>query len=52
MRGLWAADITYVRLAEAPEGPDAIRVFEHLLAVAAGEPTILEIKRPRKPVLD
>jgi predicted DsbA family dithiol-disulfide isomerase len=42
----------YVRLAEAPEGPDAIRVFDHLLAVAAGEPTILEIKRPRKPVLD
>jgi len=38
----------YVRLAEAPEGADAIRVFDRLLAVAAGEPTILEIKRPRK----
>jgi hypothetical protein len=27
-------------------------VFDHLLAVAAGEPTILEIKRPSKPALD
>jgi len=42
----------YVRLAEAPESPDAARVLDHLLAVAAGEPTILEIKRPSKPVLD
>jgi predicted DsbA family dithiol-disulfide isomerase len=42
----------YVRLAEAPAGPDAIRVLDRLLAVAAGEPTILEIKRPRKRALD
>ena len=42
----------YVRLAEAPEGVDAIRVFGHLVAVAAGEPTILEIKRPSKPARD
>jgi predicted DsbA family dithiol-disulfide isomerase len=42
----------YVRLAEAPEGADAIRVFERVIAVAAGEPTILEIKRPLKPTLD
>lgn len=42
----------YVRLAEAPEGADATRVFDRLLAVAAREPTILEIKRPSKPALD
>lgn len=42
----------YVRLAEIPEGAGAIRVFDRLLAVAAGEPTILEIKRPLKPTLD
>jgi predicted DsbA family dithiol-disulfide isomerase len=42
----------YVRLAEAPEGPDAQRVFDHLVAVAGGEPSILEIKRPRKPTPD
>ncbi|HVS50292.1 MAG TPA: DsbA family protein [Candidatus Dormibacteraeota bacterium] len=42
----------YVRLVGAPEGPDAIRVLDRLLAVAAGEPTILEIKRPRKPAPD
>jgi predicted DsbA family dithiol-disulfide isomerase len=42
----------YVRLAEAPEGHDAIRVFDHLVAVAAGEPTILELKRPSKPAPD
>jgi len=42
----------YVRLAEAPEGPDAQRVFDHLVTVAAGEPSILEIKRPRKPAPD
>ena len=42
----------YVRLAQAPEGADAIRVFDRLLSIAAGEPSILEIKRPRKPTLD
>ena len=42
----------YLRLAEAPEAPDAPRVFDHLFAVAAGEPTILEIKRPSKPAPD
>jgi predicted DsbA family dithiol-disulfide isomerase len=42
----------YVRLAQAPEGADAIGVFDRLLSIAAGEPSILEIKRPRKPTLD
>jgi predicted DsbA family dithiol-disulfide isomerase len=42
----------YVRLSEALEGPDATRVFDHLVSVAAREPSILEIKRPRRPTPD
>jgi len=42
----------YVRLAEAPEAADAARVLERLISVAASEPSILEIKRPRKPTPD
>jgi predicted DsbA family dithiol-disulfide isomerase len=42
----------YVRLAESPEDVDAQRVFDHLVMVAAREPSILEIKRPRKPTQD
>ena len=42
----------YVRLAEAPDGAAAIRVFDRLVSVAAAEPAILEIKRPRKPTPD
>jgi predicted DsbA family dithiol-disulfide isomerase len=42
----------YIRLADAPSGPDAIRVFDSLIAVAADEPRILEIKRPVKPSPD
>ena len=43
----------YVRLREAPEvGDDSARVFDHLVSVAAREPLILEIKRPRKPTPD
>ena len=42
----------YVRLAEAPEASDASRVLDRLLSVAAAEPSILEIKRPRKPTPD
>lgn len=41
--------IAYVRLSDAPTGADALRVFDRLLAVAADEPQILEIKRPTKP---
>jgi predicted DsbA family dithiol-disulfide isomerase len=42
----------YVRLGEALDGGDATRVFDHLVSVAAREPSILEIKRPRKPTPD
>jgi predicted DsbA family dithiol-disulfide isomerase len=42
----------YVRLAEAPDPADSSRVFERVLAIAAGEPSILELKRPRKPTPD
>ena len=39
----------YVRLSEPVEGDGAVEVFDRLLAVAASEPRILEIKRPRRP---
>lgn len=39
----------YVRLSEPVEGTAAVDVFDRLLAVAAREPRILEIKRPRRP---
>jgi predicted DsbA family dithiol-disulfide isomerase len=43
----------YVRLAEAPEAGDhSTRVFDRLVSVAAREPSILELKRPRKPTPD
>jgi predicted DsbA family dithiol-disulfide isomerase len=42
----------YVRLAEAPEAADAPGVFERLISIVAGEPSILEIKRPRRPTPD
>ena len=42
----------YVRLAEAPKDLEAQRMFDHLVTVAAREPSILEIKRPRKPTPD
>jgi len=42
----------YVRLAEAPDAARAPRVFERLLSIVDGEPSILEIKRPRRPAHD
>lgn len=39
----------YVRLSEVLDGAAALEVFDRLLTVAAHEPRILEIKRPRKP---
>jgi len=41
----------YVRLTAPAEADGSVQVFERLLAVAAQEPRILEIKRPRKPVI-
>lgn len=42
----------YIRLEEAPTGPEAIQLFDTLLAVAADEPRILELKRPVRPSPD
>jgi len=42
----------YIRLAQAPDPNESSRVFERLLSIAAGEPSILELKRPRKPTPD
>jgi predicted DsbA family dithiol-disulfide isomerase len=39
----------YVRLAGPVHDGDALEVFDHLISIAAGEPRILEIKRPRRP---
>lgn len=39
----------YVRMTQAASGDGAVEVFDRLLAVAAGEPRILEIKRPHRP---
>ena len=42
----------YVRLADGVDESGALEVFDRLVAVAATEPRILEIKRPRKPSTD
>lgn len=42
----------YLRLSEAPEAPDSLRVFDRVVSIAAEEPRILEIKRPVKPSPD
>jgi predicted DsbA family dithiol-disulfide isomerase len=42
----------YIRLAEAPTGADALQLFDSLLAIAADEPGVLEIKRPMRPSPD
>lgn len=40
----------YVRLSEeVDDGDGAVELFDRLLSIAAAEPRILEIKRPRKP---
>lgn len=39
----------YIRLSELLPGPAAVQVFDRIVSIAAGEPRILEIKRPRKP---
>ena len=42
----------YVRLADGVDDNDAPEVFDRLVTVAAAEPRILEIKRPRRPSTD
>ncbi|GAC1675096.1 MAG: DsbA family protein [Candidatus Dormibacteraceae bacterium] len=42
----------YLRLAEVPDPADSSRVFERVVLIAAGEPSVLELKRPRKPTPD
>jgi predicted DsbA family dithiol-disulfide isomerase len=42
----------YVRISEAPEGSDAVKIFDKIVSVAGDEPRILEIKRPTKPSPD
>jgi predicted DsbA family dithiol-disulfide isomerase len=42
----------YIRLADAPGGAGALQLFDSLLAIAAGEPRVLEIKRPTRPSPD
>ena len=41
----------YVRLAHHPLNGEAVRVLDEIVAIAAREPAILEIKRPVKPAL-
>ena len=42
----------YIRIAEVPSAHDAARMFDSLIAIAADEQRVLEIKRPVKPVPD
>jgi predicted DsbA family dithiol-disulfide isomerase len=42
----------YIRLADVPDGAEALRLFDALIDVAADEPQILEIKRPTRPSPD
>jgi predicted DsbA family dithiol-disulfide isomerase len=42
----------YIRLAEAPSDAGALQLFDSLLAIAADEPRVLEIKRPNRPSPD
>jgi predicted DsbA family dithiol-disulfide isomerase len=42
----------YIRLADAPSGAGALQLFDSLLAVAADELRVLEIKRPPRPSPD
>ena len=42
-------DAAYVRLGAPVEDSDAVELFDRLMLIAADEPRIREIKRPRKP---
>lgn len=45
-------EAAYVRLSEAVEASQAEELFARVLTLAAGEPRILELKRPTKPSPD
>jgi len=47
-----AGAVAYVRLSEAPEASGSTAIFDRVIAIAAEEPRILEIKRPVKPSPD
>jgi 2-hydroxychromene-2-carboxylate isomerase len=42
----------YIRIAEVPGADDALTMFDSLMAIAADETRVLEIKRPVKPSPD
>jgi len=42
-------EAAYVRISEVVEESKAVELFDRVLAVAAGEPRILELKRPTRP---
>jgi 2-hydroxychromene-2-carboxylate isomerase len=42
----------YIRIAEVPGADDALKMFDSLIAIAADEQRVLEIKRPVKPTPD
>jgi len=42
----------YIRIAEVPGPEDAVKMFDSLIAIAADEQRVLEIKRPVKPTPD
>ena len=42
----------YIRIAEVPAAHDAVKMFDSLIAIAADEQRVLEIKRPVKPTRD
>jgi predicted DsbA family dithiol-disulfide isomerase len=47
-----AGAAAYVRLSEPPVASDSVAIFDRVIAIAAEEPRILEIKRPVKPSPD
>jgi predicted DsbA family dithiol-disulfide isomerase len=47
-----SGDAAYVRLSDVPEFDDSVALFDRLIAVAADEPRILEVKRPARPSPD
>ncbi len=44
-----SGEAAYVRLARQPVNGEAVRILDEIVGIAAGEPSILEIKRPVRP---